>query len=109
MPGHSTTRHGSLYGSEAWRRASKRFLGGHPLCPCGAPADVTDHIRPHKGDARLFWDIRNWQAMCWGCHSRKTRADEAAARSGRPARPRLAPGCDAQGMPLDKRHLWRRT
>ncbi|WP_407496877.1 HNH endonuclease [Pseudooceanicola sp. MF1-13] len=31
-----------------------------------------DHITPHKGDRKLFWDRSNWQALCHACHSRKT-------------------------------------
>ena len=30
---------------------------------------VADHITPHKGDERLFWDETNLQALCWNCHS----------------------------------------
>jgi 5-methylcytosine-specific restriction protein A len=28
------------------------------------PADVVDHIKPHRGDRALFWDPINWQALC---------------------------------------------
>lgn len=27
-------------------------------------ANVVDHIVPHKGDEKLFWDEDNWQALC---------------------------------------------
>jgi 5-methylcytosine-specific restriction endonuclease McrA len=30
---------------------------------------VVDHIQPHRGDQRLFWDRRNWQPLCRTCHS----------------------------------------
>jgi Restriction endonuclease len=41
------------------------------------PADVVDHVEPHKGDASLFWDeLGNWQALCYSCHSRKTAAGQ---------------------------------
>ena len=33
---------------------------------------VVDHIVPHRGDARLFWDEDNWQPLCKSCHDRKT-------------------------------------
>ena len=61
-----------------WRRARKLFLQRHPLCAnClsqGAltPATVVDHIVPHRGDHRLFWDEQNWQPLCKACHDRKT-------------------------------------
>ena len=45
-----------------WRRARAAFLAQHPLCAaCRAqgrvvPATVVDHVVPHRGDQRLFWD-----------------------------------------------------
>ena len=35
-----------------------------------------DHIVPHRGDPRLFWDEENWQALCHSCHSKKTRNED---------------------------------
>lgn len=61
-----------------WRRARKAFLQAHPLCAeCRkegryTAASVVDHIIPHRGDANLFWDERNWQSLCKDCHDRKT-------------------------------------
>lgn len=55
-----------------WQRARAAFLAAHPLCSCGQLATVVDHIRPHKGDAGLFWDSANWQPLCETCHNRKT-------------------------------------
>ena len=45
-----------------WREAREQFLAVHPLCvDCRkrgyiTPANVVDHITPHKGDKKLFWD-----------------------------------------------------
>ena len=61
-----------------WRKARSLFLKQHPLCVhCQAegritPATVVDHVLPHRGDTRLFWDRTNWQALCKECHDRKT-------------------------------------
>ncbi len=61
-----------------WQKASKAFLARHPLCVmCEAKgivraAQVVDHIKPHKGNQQLFWDRKNWQALCKQCHDRKT-------------------------------------
>ena len=60
-----------------WYKARRAFLAhsSHMWCAiCGFPtaAVEVDHIRPHRGDARLFWDQRNWQGICKSCHSRKT-------------------------------------
>lgn len=30
-----------------------------------------DHIIPHRGDMRLFWDESNWQALCESWHDHK--------------------------------------
>jgi 5-methylcytosine-specific restriction protein A len=27
-------------------------------------ATVIDHIQPHQGNQRLFWDQSNWQPLC---------------------------------------------
>ena len=33
---------------------------------------LLDHIIPHRGDQRLFWDQTNWESLCKGCHDKKT-------------------------------------
>ncbi len=61
-----------------WRKARAAYLRRHPLCvECQkegklTPATVVDHIIPHRGDSKLFWDESNWQSLCKGCHDRKT-------------------------------------
>lgn len=61
-----------------WQKARRTFLFEHPLCEeCLKRGEITaatdvDHIKPHKGDSKLFWDTSNWQALCHRCHSRKT-------------------------------------
>ncbi len=65
-----------------WRRLSKLYLKVNPLCKsCEkegkiTPAQVVDHIIPHRGDEKLFWDINNWQPLCKKCHDRKTRTED---------------------------------
>lgn len=39
-------------------------------------ADVTDHIKPHRGDVNLFWDRSNWAGCCNACHTLKTARGE---------------------------------
>jgi 5-methylcytosine-specific restriction enzyme A len=66
-----------------WRRARAAYLARHPLCMrCKVegrlePAIVVDHVVPHRGDQKLFWDEANWAALCKACHDAKT------AREGR--------------------------
>lgn len=63
-----------------WRQAREAFLKDHPACVrCGAPSSVVDHITPHRGDLKLFWSRRNWQALCRSCHSRWKQRQERRA------------------------------
>ena len=39
-------------------------------------ATVVDHIVPHRGDPKLFWDTDNWQALCKQCHDHKTMTED---------------------------------
>lgn len=61
-----------------WRRERKRFLRENPLCVKCLKKDklraatVVDHIIPHRGDEKLFWDRSNWQPLCADCHGHKT-------------------------------------
>ena len=56
-----------------WRKYTKQYRVDYPHCvDCGAPAEVTDHVIPHRGDMRLFWDANNHAPMCRSCHNRKT-------------------------------------
>ena len=72
---------GRGYG-RAWQKASKRYLEAHPLCvECMkegkyVKATDVDHIVPHRGDQKLFWDESNWQALCHSHHSIKTRNED---------------------------------
>lgn len=71
---------GRGYGAR-WRRLSKAWLSREPengVCArCRqagrtAAADVVDHVVPHRGDQRLFWEESNWQGLCKPCHDAKT-------------------------------------
>lgn len=35
------------------------------------PAEVVDHITPHKGDESLFFDPNNLQSLCKSHHDRE--------------------------------------
>jgi 5-methylcytosine-specific restriction protein A len=62
-----------------WSAYSKGYLALHPFCVDPyrrhpgqrVLATMTDHIKAHKGDERLFWDENNHQALCGGCNSYK--------------------------------------
>ena len=61
-----------------WRKARTLYLSQHPLCATcqrlgrTVAAQVIDHIVPHRGNRDLFWNERNWQALCKRCHDAKT-------------------------------------
>lgn len=69
---------------ERWRKLSKSFLKQHPVCTyCESdgtvkPATLVDHIIPHRGDPKLFWDESNWQPLCRHHHAVKTGRERAA-------------------------------
>lgn len=61
-----------------WERERAEYLKAHPRCTmCGAPSRVVDHVTPHRGDRRLFWQRSNWQALCTPCHSSRKQRMEA--------------------------------
>jgi len=68
------------YGSR-WQKASKAFLRTHPFAKDifnshggrVMKAECVDHIIPHRGDMKLFWDAAsNWQPLTLADHARKT-------------------------------------
>jgi 5-methylcytosine-specific restriction endonuclease McrA len=67
-----------------WARESKTFLAlpGNQSCACGCGriANVVDHIVPHRGDMRLFWDRTNWQPLNSHCHNSAKQASERKQR-----------------------------
>jgi 5-methylcytosine-specific restriction protein A len=69
--------------SRQWRRVSANFLRTNRWCAmCGKPADLVDHIIPHKGNPDLFWDKdKNWQSLCAHCHNSTKQRLERTARS----------------------------
>jgi 5-methylcytosine-specific restriction endonuclease McrA len=42
---------------------------------CGEPAIILDHIVPHRGIPRLYWEQANWQGLCARCHGIKTASE----------------------------------
>ena len=69
------------YGAR-WRRIRHNHLSGEPLCrECDKKgittlANQVDHIIPHKGNMKLFYDPENLQSLCTPCHSRKTATED---------------------------------
>ena len=96
-----------LYRTKRWKDLRRSQLDRHPLCQCPhhkgkdvtAVADVVDHIRPHRGNARLFWDARNLQSMTKACHDSRKQSEERGGAG-------FLQGCGPDGQPLDESHPW---
>ena len=63
------TDHGVMYGVIEFYEECKK-QGRY------VKATVVDHVIPHRGDQKLFWDRSNWRALCKQCHDRKTRRED---------------------------------
>lgn len=69
----------------AWQKYRLGYLSRHPLCVmCQVAGRITsativDHITPHRGDQRLFWDEANHQALCAPCHDSSKAREESRA------------------------------
>ena len=47
------------------------------ICAIMVSWEVWERIIPHCGDRDLFWAVKNWQALCHSCHSKKTAAEDS--------------------------------
>jgi 5-methylcytosine-specific restriction protein A len=86
-----------------WQKYRITFLMKNPLCVMHlalgqtVAAEVVDHIDPHKGDHKLFWNPKNHQALCKHCHdAHKQRLEKSGVLAG----------CNTNGIPLDPKHHW---
>ncbi|MFN0197335.1 MAG: HNH endonuclease signature motif containing protein [Planctomycetaceae bacterium] len=94
LSGQKSREYQALYNSAEWRQVLRpAVLRQHRFCQqClrdgrkpPRVSKVVDHIRPHKGDRRLFFDRRNLEGLCNTCHSRKTALHDGGY--GRPIKP----------------------
>ena len=97
-----------LYQTKAWRLLRGRVLlrDGY-RCQhkgCGAMLKlgkkhprtaVVHHIKPHKGNLDLFYDLHNLQAVCWTCHSGAIQSTEVRGFDAT---------IGADGWPVDPKH-----
>jgi hypothetical protein len=69
------------YGTARWRSKRAAQLADEPLCrSCAADGRVTaarvcDHVEPHRGDPRKFWDGAT-QSLCDNCHNAAKQREE---------------------------------
>ncbi len=67
----------SDYDSAEWKALSLRVRREQPICAtpgCGKPSMAADHITPVRLGGG-FYDRGNLQALCWGCHQRKSQSE----------------------------------
>ena len=76
----SSNKRGYTY---RWQQEREAYLIRYPLCVNCLntykeirTATEVDHIIPHKGNMKLFWDVSNWQGLCKSCHSKKTAQEQ---------------------------------
>ena len=88
-----------------WSAAARLYLDANPLCRFHedrgetAAAECVDHIVPHKGDLKLFWDRANWQPLCHSCHNRLKAQIESRGYHDH---------CGPDGLPTDPNHPFNR-
>ena len=74
------------YRTDRWQRLRRKVLSEQPLCAmreqrerCRLVATEVDHIKPHRGDRRLFFDRANLR-RCAGAATRKRLRGRFSAR-----------------------------
>ena len=74
------------YRTARWASIRNMVLGRDPYCTrCNAqgvttPSTVANHIKPHKGDYDLFWDMENLEGVCAPCHNSVIQSEERRAQ-----------------------------
>ncbi len=99
------------YASARWRdlrtKALKRDMFTCQRCGCllvttnrhHPHAAVVNHKTPHRGNAKLFFDLKNLEAVCKTDHDALIQREEARG---------YAIGSGLDGMPVDPNHPWNR-
>ena len=81
-----------MYNSQRWRSMRLRQLADHPWCyvclerGIYEPAEEVDHVIPHRGDPKLFFDDGNLQSLSARCHSAKTAREIASGGAYTPVK-----------------------
>jgi len=66
-----------------WRKARTEYLQQNTQCRmCRQPATLVDHVLPHRGNKRLFWNKANWQPLCTHCHASRKQSIERSSQGG---------------------------
>lgn len=98
-------KHRALLKSKRWKKCREAYIAAHPYCECPyhkdkrVKGDVVDHIKPPRGDERLFFNPNNWQTLTRSCHSGPKQSLERGGWGFRK-------GSDSNGDPIDPDHPW---
>ena len=101
----SRSQRDKWYKTARWRKLRLRQLSKEPYCQCPhhirdkVEANVVDHIIPHKGDTRLFWDVTNLQSLTKQCHDKFKQSQERGGAG-------FDMGCNVDGTPLNQDSSW---
>ena len=74
--------HRKIYSSKLWKAIRRSHLNNNPLCvyclDIGllTPANVVDHIIPHRNNTKLAFDVNNLQSCCDFCHNKHADAKD---------------------------------
>lgn len=62
---------GAVYRTARWLRVTVSVRSRHPVCQlCGVkPSECVDHVDNDTSN----WGEDNFRALCWSCHSWKTK------------------------------------
>lgn len=99
-----------IYSSARWKKLRlKCFVRDHWICQRSGVAciggknapdsAVANHIIPHKGDPKLFWDLDNLETVTKEVHDSLIRKEELNG---------YRVGTDRNGLPVDPGHPWNR-
>lgn len=78
------------------RRCGCILLSGNRHHPQAA---VVNHVKPHRGDSALFFDLENTESVCKADHDTLIQREEARG---------YTIGSDINGRPLAPDHPWNR-
>jgi len=101
------------YGKQRWRDRARLQLRTQPLCVyCErigliTPAQVADHVVPHKGDQMKFW-FGELQSLCIEHHNRAKQQLEVNGVITDMELKGFQKGIGPDGFPIDEAHPFNR-